>query len=133
VAAACTPSAIVLSLFTTQAEYGPGQQPQFEVYAVSTAPGSCRLVFGPTAVRVVVTQHGQVLWDSAACPAGTPAASPVSFTQGVPQVAALSWNRAASTPGCAGSAPAGSSAGVDAVALADGRTSAVRTFTLASP
>jgi hypothetical protein len=129
-AVTCSPSAIVLSLFTTQAQYGPGQQPQFEVYAVSTAPGSCTLAFGASLVRVVVTRHGQVLWDSSACPASATAARPVRFTQGVPQVAALSWNREAGTPGCAGSVPAGTWGTVDSVALADGRSSPVRSFTL---
>lgn len=129
-AVTCPPSAIVLSLFTTQAQYGPGQQPQFEVYAVSTAPGSCTLAWGVSLVRVVVTRHGQVLWDSSACPAGAHAARAMLFTQGVPQVAALSWNRTAGTLGCAGSVPAGTWGTVDAVALADGRSSPVLSFTL---
>jgi hypothetical protein len=126
----CSPSAIVLSLFTTQARYGPAQQPQFEVYAVSTAAGGCALPFGASLVRVIVTRHGQVLWDSTACPAIGHAAKTAWFTQGVPQVATLSWNRKASSPGCAGSVPAGASGAVDAVALVDGRSSPVRSFTL---
>jgi hypothetical protein len=128
---ACSPSAIVLSLFTTQPQYGPRQQPQFEVYAVSTAPGSCTLAFGASLIRVIVTRQGQVLWDSSACPPRSPtAARPVLFTQGVPQVAAVFWNRKAGTLGCAGSVPAGTWGTVDAVALADGRSSPVRSFTL---
>jgi hypothetical protein len=129
-AVTCPPSAIVLSLFTAQPRYGPGQQPHFEVYAVSTAPGSCTLAWGISLIRVVVTRDGQVLWDSSACPASANAAKPVLFTQGVPQVAALSWNRTAGTLGCAGSAPAGTWGTVDAVALADGRSSPVLSFIL---
>jgi hypothetical protein len=127
---ACSPSAIVLSLFTAKAQYSPTQQPQFKVYAVSTAPGICALAFGPSFVQIVVVRHGQVLWDSAECPAGTPAASLVRFTQGVPRVAVLSWNRKSRTSGCAGSVFAGTWGRVDAVALADGRTSPMRSFTL---
>jgi hypothetical protein len=126
----CSLSAIVLSLFTTQPQYGPGQQPQFEVYAVSTAPGSCTLTFGASLVRVVVTWRGQVVWDSLACPGSAAAARPVQFTQGVPQVAALYWNRKAGTLGCAGSVPAGTGGIVDAVALAYGRSSPIWSFTV---
>jgi hypothetical protein len=126
----CAPSAIVLSLLTGQAQYSPGQQPRFEVYAVSTAPGSCTLAFGPSFVQVIVVRHGQVLWDSAECPASAPAARPLRFMQGVPQVAVLSWNRKARTSGCAGTVPAGTWGRVDAVALADGKYSPVRSFTL---
>jgi hypothetical protein len=129
-AVTCSPSAIVLSLFTTQLGYGPRQQPRFEVYAVSTAPGSCTLAWGVSLIRVIVTRDGQVLWDSSACPASANAARPVLFTQGVPQVTALSWNRTAGTLGCAGSVPAGTRGTVDVVALADGRSSSVRSFIL---
>ena len=128
--AACSPSALVLSLFTAQSTYGPGQQPQFEVYAVSTAPGSCTLAFGPSLVRVVVTRHGRVLWNSAKCPPSTRAVRSVRFTQGVPQVAALAWNRKALTPNCAGSLPTGTRGTVNAVATAYGRSSPARPFTL---
>jgi hypothetical protein len=121
---------MVLSLLTPHAQYGPGQQPRFEVYAVSTAPGSCTLAFGPSSVQVVVVRRGQVLWDSSGCLASAPAARPVRFMQGVPQVAVLSWNRKARTSGCAGSVPAGTWGRVDAVALADGKSSPVRSFTL---
>ncbi|MCW2934169.1 MAG: hypothetical protein JWM19_5131 [Actinomycetia bacterium] len=129
-AATCSPSAMVLSLLTPHAQYSPEQQPRFEVYAVSTAPGSCALAFGPSTVQVVVVHDGHVLWDSAGCLASTPAAKPVRFMQGVPQVAVLSWNRKARTSGCAGSVPAGTWGRVDAVALADGKYSPVRSFTL---
>jgi hypothetical protein len=129
-AVTCSPSAMVLSLLTPHAQYGPGQQPRFEVYAVSTAPGSCTLAFGPSSVQVVVVRRGQVLWDSSGCLASAPAARPVRFMQGVPQVAVLSWNRKAKTSGCAGSVPAGTWGRVDAVALADGKSSPVRSFTL---
>jgi hypothetical protein len=125
----CAPGGIVLSLFTSQASYGPGKEPQFDVYAVSTAPGACMMAFGPGSVLVIVTRHGQVVWDSAAC--GSAPASPVQFQTGVPQLLTISWNRAAARPaGCAGSLPAAAWGTFQAVAMSAGQDSAVRTFTL---
>lgn len=125
----CAPGDIVLSLFTSQPSYAQSAQPQFEVYAVSTASGSCRMAYGAGSVRVVVTRQGQVVWDSQAC--GAPAAKTVQFQRGVPQVLTLTWNRASAGPsGCAGSLPKGSSGTFDAVALSAGRSSPLRTFTL---
>jgi hypothetical protein len=129
----CSPASIVLSLFTTQSRYSAGQQPRFEVYAVSTALGTCELAYGPSAVRVVVTRKGQVMWDSAACaPQGRApvALGPSRFTQGVPRVTAITWDRRASSIGCAGAVPAGATGAFDAVAMADGMSSQVRAFSL---
>jgi hypothetical protein len=125
----CAASNIVLSLFTGQSSYGQGAAPQFNVYAVSTSSAACTLSYGPGSVRVVVTRKGRVVWDSSACK--PPAAPTVRFTLGVPQVLSLSWNRAAKTPaGCGGTLPAGSWGTFDAVALTDGQSSPVRSFTL---
>ena len=63
----CAPSDIVLSLFTGQPSYGQGASPKFDVYAVSTSAAACTLSYGPGSVQVVVTRHGRVVWDSAAC------------------------------------------------------------------
>jgi hypothetical protein len=125
----CTPSDIVLSLFTGQPGYGRGALPEFDVYAVSTSSSACTLGYGPGSVQVVVTRHGRVEWDSAACKLSS--ASPVRFTLGVPQVLKITWNRRAGRPaGCAGSLPAGAWGTFDAVALADGQSSPVRSFKL---
>jgi hypothetical protein len=129
----CSPASIVLSLFTAQSRYSAGQQPRFEVYAVSTAPGTCELAYGPSAVRVVVTRKGQVMWDSAACaPQGRApvAPGPARFTQGVPRVTAITWDRRARRSGCAGAVPAGATGTFDAVAMANGMSSQVRAFSL---
>ena len=40
----CAAADIVLSLFTSQPSYRRGAQPRFDVYAVSTAASSCRLL-----------------------------------------------------------------------------------------
>jgi hypothetical protein len=125
----CAPGDIVLSLFTSQASYGPDKEPQFDVYAVSTAPNACLMTFGPGSVRVIVTQHGRVVWDSAACKMAP--AAPVWFQTGVPQFVTVSWSRTAVRPaGCAGSLPAGASGTFQAVAMSAGQDSSVRTFTL---
>jgi hypothetical protein len=125
----CAPSDIVLSLFTGQPSYGQGASPKFDVYAVSTSPTACTLSYGAASVQVVVTRRGRVVWDSAACKPS--AAKAVRFTLGVPQVLSVSWNRQAKDPsGCAGTLPAGASGTFDAVALTDGQSSPVRSFTL---
>ena len=132
-APACAPGDIVLILFTSQPSYGNGEQPTFSVYAVSTAGRPCTLPYGPGSVQVVVTRHGQVVWDSAACKPAP--AQPVRFTLGVPRVLTVSWNREALRPaGCGGSLAAGASGTFDAVAMRggpSGQSSPVTTFKLA--
>jgi hypothetical protein len=71
------------------------------------------------------------VWDSAACKPA--AAQSVRFTLGVPQELTMIWNPKATQPaGCAGSLPAGAAGTLDAVAMSDGQSSPVRTFTLGS-
>jgi hypothetical protein len=125
----CAPSDIVLSLFTGQPSYGQGASPRFDVYAVSTSASACTLSYGAGSVQVVVTRRGRVVWDSVACKSA--AAATVRFTLGVPQVLSVSWNRQAKEPsGCAGTLSAGASGTFDVVALTDGQSSPVRSFTL---
>ena len=119
----------MLSLFTSQASYSQDAQPQFNVYAVSTAASQCQMAYGAGSVRVIVTKNGQVVWDSAGCK--PPAAKTVRFQRGVPQLLTISWNRHATSPsGCAGSLPAGAWGTFQAVAMITGQTSPVRTFAL---
>ena len=121
----------MLSLFTGQSSYGQGALPKFDVYAVSTSSSACTLSYGPGSVQVVVTRHGHVVWDSAACKLA--GAAPVRLTLGVPHVLAISWNRRASQPtGCAGSRSYGTWGTFNAVARTDGRSSPVRSFKLSS-
>jgi len=125
--AACAPADIVLSLFTSQSSYARGARPKFSVYAVSTSAATCVQPYGAGSVQVVVTRQGHVVWDSAACKA--PAAKPVRFTLGVPQVLTMVWNpRGAGPAGCAGSLPAGASGTLDAVAMGVGQSSPVHPF-----
>ena len=98
--APCKPGDIVLSLLVGQASYSQDAQPQFNVYAVSTAASQCQMAYGAGSVRVIVTRNGQVVWDSAGCK--PPAAKTVRFQRGVPQLLTISWNRRATSPsGCA--------------------------------
>lgn len=128
--AACAPADIVLSLFTGQASYDQKARPRFNVYAVSTAAPGCTLTYGSGAVQVIVTSQGHVVWNSAAC--DPPAAKPVRFTLGVPQLLTVTWNRKAARPaGCAGSLPAGFTGTLRAVAQSHGQSSPVRTFKIA--
>lgn len=121
----------MLTLVTTRASYGQTAQPEFHIYAVSTASRACQLPYGAGSVRVVVTRHGQVVWDSSACKAA--AAKPVQFQLGVPQLLTVSWNRQATGPsGCAGSLSAGATGTFDAVAMTAGQSSEVRSFKLVS-
>lgn len=125
--AACAPGDIVLSLFTGQPSYPRGARPSFSIYAVATSAAACTMTYGAGSVQVIVTRHGQVVWDSAACKSS--AASTVQFTPGVPQMLTMVWNREATQPaGCAGSLPPGSSGTLDAVVMSHGQSSSVRTF-----
>jgi hypothetical protein len=127
VGAACAPSSIVLSLFAGQSSYSPGDRPSFSVYAVSTSGSACTMVYGAGSVQVVVTSHGQVVWDSAECKPAP--AKPVRFTLGVPQELTLAWNRKAAGPaGCAGSLPSGATGTFQAVAMRGKQSSPVATF-----
>ena len=85
--------------------------------------------FKPGSVRVIVTRHGHVVWDSAACK--PPPAPTARFKLGVPQLLVISWNRAARHPaGCAGALSPGEWGTFDAVAVSGGRSSPVRSFEL---
>jgi hypothetical protein len=123
----CAPGDIVLSLLTSQPSYTRGERPSFSVYAVSTSAAACTLTYGVGSVQVVVTQKGHLMWDSTAC--DPPAAAPVRFTLGIPQVLTMTWNPKAVQPaGCAGSLPARASGTLDVVALSHGQSSPVRAF-----
>lgn len=127
--ARCPASDVVLSLFTSQSSYGPAAQPRFDVYAVSTARGWCQMTYGPASVRVIVTRHGQVMWDSATC--ASPAAGTAWFERGVPRMLTITWNRGTTrSAGCAGSLSPNAWGTFEAVAMAHGQTSPVRSFTL---
>jgi hypothetical protein len=96
---ACAPGAVVLSLFTSRTSYPAGQDPAFEVYAVSTASRACSFDVSPTKLHVLVMSSGRVIWDSADCTRGEPNRV-AELRRGVPANGFVSWNRTISLPGC---------------------------------
>jgi hypothetical protein len=95
----CAPGSVVLSLFGGSRSYQAGQDPQFGVDAVSTAPGSCTFDLSPTQLHLVVISAGRVIWDSADC-ARDDSAQLSRLTRGVPVQESFTWNRAITLPGC---------------------------------
>ena len=89
----------MLSLFTSKSSYHAGQDPVFEVYAVSTASRGCTFNLGPAKLHVLVSSSGRVIWDSADCTRGRPN-KVAGLRRGVPAQESLSWNRTISLPGC---------------------------------
>jgi len=94
----CSPNSVVLSLFSGSRSYPSGQNPQFGVNAVSTAPGTCTFDPSPTQLHLVVMSAGRVIWDSADCARGGTQLS--KLTRGIPVQEYFTWNRAITLPGC---------------------------------
>jgi hypothetical protein len=95
----CSPSAVVLSLFTSKPEYYGGQDPEFGLYAVSTGAQSCAFEMGPSKLNVVVMSAGRVIWESSDCAKGSPSRT-AELSRGVPVQESVSWNRSITLPGC---------------------------------
>jgi hypothetical protein len=95
----CSPSSVVLSLFSGSRTYPSGQNPQFDVNVVSTAPGTCTFDLSPAQLHVVVMSAGRVIWDSADCARGG-GTQLRKLARGVPVQDYFTWNRAITLPGC---------------------------------
>jgi hypothetical protein len=95
----CSPSSVVLSLFSTRPSYSTREFPEFDVYAVSTAPGTCTVNLGPSQLRLTVMSAGRVIWDSADCSRGD-GNQDDQLSRGVPVQTSITWNRAITLPGC---------------------------------
>jgi hypothetical protein len=95
----CSPNSVVLSLFSGSRSYPSGQDPQFGVNAVSTAPGTCTFDLSPAQLHLVVMSAGRVIWDSADCArrGGTQLSK---LARGIPVQEYFTWNRAITLPGC---------------------------------
>ena len=89
----------MLSLFSSSRSYPAGQDPEFGVNAVSTAPGTCTFDLSPAQLHLVVMSAGRVIWDSADCLRGG-GAQLSRLTRGVPAEEFFTWNRAITLPGC---------------------------------
>jgi hypothetical protein len=95
----CSPSSVVLSLFSTRPSYSTHEFPEFDVYAVSTAPGTCTLNLGPGQLHLTVMSAGRVIWDSADCSRGN-GNQDDQLSRGVPVQTSITWNRTITLPGC---------------------------------
>ena len=89
----------MLSLFSGSRTYPSGQNPQFGVNAVSTAPGTCTFDLSPTQLHLVVMSAGRVIWDSADCARGG-GTQLRKLTRGIPVQEYFTWNRSITLPGC---------------------------------
>ena len=98
-ARACNPADVVISLFSSQASYGPGQLPEFSVDVVSTSARTCAFNVGPRFLALVITADGKRVWSSADCVAGQGSLQ-TDLARGVPTAVPLSWDRESSAPGC---------------------------------
>jgi len=127
---ACSPSAVVLSLFTTKAEYDGGQYPEFDVFAVSTAAGTCAFQTGPAKLHVVVMSAGRIIWDSADC-AKPGSSRTAKLSRGVPVQEEISWNHSINLPGCVTLASSARPGTYEVQARGAATASPVRTFKLA--
>jgi hypothetical protein len=96
---ACTPGDVVISLFSSQASYGPGQMPEFSVDVVSTSAQTCTFNVGPRFLALVITADGKRVWSSADCVAGQGSLQ-TDLARGVPTAVPLSWDRESSAPAC---------------------------------
>jgi hypothetical protein len=126
---ACSPGAVVLSLFSSRPDYYAGQYPQFDVYAVSTASRACSFDVSPAQLHVLVMSSGRVIWDSADCPRGEPNRT-AELSRGVPAQDSITWNRTISLPGCVTLASAARLGSYQVQARDASVASPVRTFTL---
>jgi hypothetical protein len=127
----CYPSAVVLSLFSSQSDYHKGQDPEFDLYAVSTGSGTCSFSLSPAKLHVVVMSAGRIIWDSADCTHGT--SNQVAWlSRGVPAQESITWNRSISLPGCVTLASAARPGTYQVQARSASVDSPVRTFKLAS-
>ena len=95
----CAPGTVVLSVFTTKASYPGGQDPRFDVYAVSTAPLPCTFDLGPGTLHLEVMSSGRVIWDSSDC-ARSDSTWTARLSRGVPVIESIRWNRTITLPGC---------------------------------
>jgi hypothetical protein len=126
----CSPSSVVLSLFSTKAEYYGGQYPKFDVFAVSTGSGACAFQAGPAKLHVVVMSAGRIIWDSADCARGK-SSRITELSRGVPVQEVITWNRSINLPGCVTLASAARPGTYQAQTRGAATASPVRTFKLA--
>jgi hypothetical protein len=95
----CAEHAMVLSLFTGQTDFGPGQSPAFDINVVSTQQPECSFNVGSQHIALVIKEGPARIWSSANCAAGKTGLI-AALKRGVPTVLTISWDRTTSAPGC---------------------------------
>jgi hypothetical protein len=95
----CPARDIVLTLLTSKASYGPGEQPKFQIDIVSTDAAACTLNVGRASLRVLITSGSRADWDSGACLRGATARAE-SLRRGIPSVVSITWDRRLRAGGC---------------------------------
>ncbi|MCQ6556373.1 hypothetical protein NPS70_24785 [Streptomyces sp. C10-9-1] len=69
----CAPSALKLTLRTTEVSYAPGEKPSFELVATNTSAADCKADFGPKAAVLTVSDaEDEDVWSSEDCPRTAP-------------------------------------------------------------
>jgi hypothetical protein len=97
---------VVLSLVSTRSKYRSGQDPEFDLYAVSTASGTCSFDTAPENLHVVVLSAGHIIWDSADCTRGE-TSRVLKLSRGIPAQESITWNRTITLSGCVALASSG--------------------------
>jgi hypothetical protein len=128
---ACRAGDVVLSLFSSQDSYRPGQLPQFDVDVVSTVGRPCSFNVSAQRLALAIKVSGKQVWNSADCATGRGALT-TELTRGVPTIVPISWSLRTSAPGCAGR-PRAAPPGHYTAFAADGRLASNRVrFTVLS-
>ena len=98
---ACASGAVVLSLHSSQSQYGSGMPVNFVIGAVSTRSQPCQVNLGPRFVSIVVDSSGTPIWDSSSCGRGI-LSRVFTLTRGVPALVHITWDRRSSMTDCPG-------------------------------
>jgi len=125
----CARRDIVLSLFTGQTQFGPGERPSFDVNVVSTQLAECSFNIGSRHLALVIREGPALIWSSADCPAGAGGLD-AALSRGVPTVLSISWDEKTSAPGCSGRTIKAPPGVYTAYAVEDNLTSPPVTFRL---
>jgi len=98
---ACASGSVVLTLHSSQSQYGSGMPVNLVIGAVSSRSQPCQVNLGPRFVSIVVDSSGTPIWDSSSCGRGT-LSRVFTLTQGVPAVVPITWDRRSSMTDCPG-------------------------------
>lgn len=95
----CLSADVVLSLFSSQANYSARQTPEFSIDVVSTANRTCTFNIGASHLLLTVTQGSKQIWSSRDCAEGQ-ASLVTKLRRGVPTTVPITWAGRRSAAGC---------------------------------